>query len=288
MEPILIIAEAGDEADSFHTLHSVIMDGRERIVVTDTGNHVVYLFDQEGNFIKTFGNHGSGPGEFQRPTGIRADAQGRFWVTDRRNAEVDVFDGEGNYLFSVGERGDRKGQFTEPQGIYILDELVYVTDVASSTVNVFNLEGRWLKTCGGAEATDPPLGITEFIVVDDERQVYLADEANGRVVVFERGGRPIYTLGHRGQGRGAFVQDVEGIALDAAGRLYVADEAGKRINVFTKEGQFLAVLGKGAGNGPGEFNSPNGLFIHKELNWLLVADQGNQRIQVFDLDDVSF
>ena len=55
-----------------------------------------------------------------------------------------------------------------------------------------------------------------------------------------------------------------------------------RISKFTKDGKFIKSWGK-LGSGPGEFKTPHGLAIDSRGR-LFVADRGNVRLQLFDLD----
>lgn len=102
---------------------------------------------------------------------------------------------------------------------------------------------------------------------------------------------------------GGDLRDPEGIAISAAGNVYVAD-SNERITEFDPRGNFIRAWGRdvvaGGGTGPeictvaancqygnsgplgGEFQSPQALAIAGGS--VYVADNGNQRIQKFDLD----
>ena len=55
-------------------------------------------FDPDGNFIKSWGGKGKGPGEFDLPHSLVFDAQGLLYIADRNNARIQVFDADGNYI----------------------------------------------------------------------------------------------------------------------------------------------------------------------------------------------
>ena len=46
------------------------------VYVTDRYNHRIQVFSQNGTFLRTFGRHGSGPGELSEPWGICVDHDG--------------------------------------------------------------------------------------------------------------------------------------------------------------------------------------------------------------------
>ncbi|MBV9506783.1 MAG: 6-bladed beta-propeller [Acidobacteriia bacterium] len=89
------------------------------------GNDRVSKFSKNGKFIKSWGKHGSGPGEFNAPHTIAIDSQGRLFVGDRNNNRIEIFDQDGRYL-------DQWKQFGRPSGIFITkDDTIYVADSES-------------------------------------------------------------------------------------------------------------------------------------------------------------
>src|ERR1039458_7328522 len=51
--------------------------------------------DKDGNWIKSWGNRGNKPGEFNNPHNIATDAKGDLYVADRGNRRIQVFDSDG-------------------------------------------------------------------------------------------------------------------------------------------------------------------------------------------------
>ncbi len=52
---------------------NVAVDKDGNLYVADTLNDRVEVFDADGNFIRTLGKNGDGPGDFARPKGIAVD-----------------------------------------------------------------------------------------------------------------------------------------------------------------------------------------------------------------------
>ena len=50
----------------------IAVDSDGNVLVTDWRNDRVQKFDADGRFLMSFGNSGSGEGEFNRPNGITA------------------------------------------------------------------------------------------------------------------------------------------------------------------------------------------------------------------------
>ena len=64
-------------------------------------NSRVAKIDKDGNWIKSWGEPGTGPGQFNTPHSIATDDAGHVYVADRGNGRIQVFDGEGKYLREI-------------------------------------------------------------------------------------------------------------------------------------------------------------------------------------------
>lgn len=84
----------------------------------------------------------------------------------------------------------------------------------------------------------------------------------------------------------------QGLDYDTIGnRLLVAEGSNQVVQLFDGAGlTVLATLGVGgtAGSDDGHFSSPNGVAFDPIHNRILVADSGNDRVQIFDAGSLSF
>ncbi len=64
-------------------------------------NSRVAKVDKNGKWLKSFGEPGDQPGQFNTPHSIAADAQGNIYVADRGNRRIQVFDGDGKFLRQI-------------------------------------------------------------------------------------------------------------------------------------------------------------------------------------------
>ena len=122
--------------------------------------------------------------------------------------------------------------------------------------------------------------MTDLAVADDEN-VYVSDEYQNLIVVFNSDGEELIRWGDAGAGEGQ-LGGPAGLAFDGEDNLYVVDGQNDRVQKFTKDGQFLTGWGS-SGSGDGEFNHPWGITIDREGD-VYVADWGNSRIQKFSPD----
>jgi len=114
-----------------------------RILVTDTGNGRVQVFDRLGSFL--FSLDGSGPGArpLRRPEGIAYDRRGLVYVSDPTQARVVIFDADGRPLAEIGAPA-----LSAPSGLaFDGDSTLFVVDTAvdgivSFVVHVDAAEGE--------------------------------------------------------------------------------------------------------------------------------------------------
>jgi DNA-binding beta-propeller fold protein YncE len=94
------------------------------LYVTDGyGNARVHRFNAKGGLIRSWGEPGTGPGQFNLPHGIWVATDGRVFVTDRENDRIQIFSPEGEFL-------DQWTHLQRPTDIYMDREgLVYVSSL---------------------------------------------------------------------------------------------------------------------------------------------------------------
>jgi hypothetical protein len=69
------------------------------IWVSDGYNNArVHRYSPDGTLRWSFGQPGSGPGEFNLPHCLATDEEGRLYVADRENHRIQIFDDDGRYL----------------------------------------------------------------------------------------------------------------------------------------------------------------------------------------------
>jgi sugar lactone lactonase YvrE len=84
--------------EPFHRCTHTALSPKGEIYVSDGyGNACVHKYSPDGKLLKTWGEPGSDPGQFNIVHNIVTDADGWVYVADRENHRVQVFDGNGKY-----------------------------------------------------------------------------------------------------------------------------------------------------------------------------------------------
>lgn len=252
----------------------------ERIYVSDTNNKRVQIFDYEGNPIKTFGERGSKPGQFQFPYGLAGDSQGNIYVADLYNGTVSKHDKDGKFVGLFAEKQPSEKIFEGPAGMAIRDDKVYVTDVKQHVLKIFDLNGKLLSTVGKPGRAEGQLNAPNAVTVDKEGNIYVTDTGNQRVQVFDKDGKFVKIINGSVDGRGQSVfVNPRGVGVDDQGNVYVVNNLTHRLHIFDKDGKTKFIIGE-YGEGEKQFSLPNGLFVD-DRGRVYVTDSMNQRVSIF-------
>jgi len=176
-----------------------------------------------------------------------------------------------------GGEGDGPGQFDGPIGIAIAGDEVFVSDSGNSRIEVFDLEGSFLREIPVSKARPMHIDVANG-------RLYVPDYLGDRIVIMDLEGRVLGELGGSGAGPGLF-DAPSAAAADADGRVWVADFYNQRVQLLDKGGTPVRQLGVTGGKGirGGRFNYPTDVALLSDGR-VVVADAYNDRIQVFSIE----
>jgi sugar lactone lactonase YvrE len=196
---------AGDGSDTFNQPDDVVVAPNGDIFVSDghtanKDNARIVKFTKDGQFIKQWGGHGSGPGQFEVPHALAFDSQGRLFVGDRANNRIQIFDQDGNFIAQWR-------QFGRPSGIFIdKNDVLYVTDSESTDRDGYGHNPGYKRGIRVGNAKD---GTVTAFIPDP-----LAPDATGKLP-------------------GTSIS--EGVAADAMGNIYGAEVGPKALKKYVKK-----------------------------------------------------
>lgn len=119
--------------------------------------------------------------------------------------------------------------------------------------------------------------IPSDIVVGKNGWIYVTENLEGKIYVFDKNGKPYFSFGKKGTGRGEFILPWA-INTDTENIIYVTDIGQHMVQVFTPRGNWKGQFG-GLGEGQGKFNMPFDLDFGK-TGILYILDTGNSKIQL--------
>jgi hypothetical protein len=99
LEEELIIGKEYDEKEMFGYIRGIAFDGEGNVFVADSYELTVKVFDGKGEFVKSFGREGNGPGEFSTLDDIHwCRFDNTLYIPDRRNNRINKFTAGGKFL----------------------------------------------------------------------------------------------------------------------------------------------------------------------------------------------
>ena len=195
----------------FDEVTDVAFDPDGNVYFSDGYNNArVAKYDADGNWVGSWGERGSDPGQFRVPHGIAADDQGRIYVADRSNNRIQVFESDGAFVRQI-TLADLRAQAPVP------------SDYAPRTPSFGRLpdgtyNSLWPNSICITPGPDPVM--------------FTQDMFPGRIYKMSLDGTLLGYLGRDGQAVGQFGW-IHGLACPSANELYVAELLTWRVQKIT-------------------------------------------------------
>ncbi len=93
-----VIGKSDDPDKSFSEVSSFVVDDSGTIYALDFKDRKIKVFDNSGHFIRSFGEHGQGPGELDMPAGIHLTPDNKLIIEDATARKLVYFTLEGAYI----------------------------------------------------------------------------------------------------------------------------------------------------------------------------------------------
>lgn len=110
------------------------------VVACERTDLAIQLFSPAGRYLRGFGTHEVGNGNFTLPSGMFTGADGRIWVLDEIRRSLQVLDADGSVVAVVAGGGTSLGAFEHPSGLASDGRgLIAVSDRGIGRVQVFGV-----------------------------------------------------------------------------------------------------------------------------------------------------
>jgi secreted PhoX family phosphatase len=212
-----------------------------KVYLADTWNHRIQIYDSDGTYYATFGSYGDGQYEFECPSGVGFNpVDGDMYVVDRCNQRIQVFSSGHLYETTLGvldTPGDDSAHLDNPRGVaFDSSGHVYVADNGNLRVQHCVRSGNSFSCSTFAGVLDTFGSELDYlsptaVAVDDQGRVYVTDEWNNRVQVFDAAGAYLATMGGAWGALTGNMRGPLGVAVAGDGTVYSADTYNHRILV---------------------------------------------------------
>jgi hypothetical protein len=164
-------------------------------------NSRIAKVDKDGNWLKSWGEPGDQPGQFNTPHSIALDAQGNVYVADRGNRRIQVFDGDGKFLRqitidvpidsdarpAIGNKPTATTGTMAPGAPWAIcitpgaHQVLYSSDGFPGRIYKLSLDGKVLGVFGKSGKQLGQFGWVHEIACPSENELYVAEILNWRV-----------------------------------------------------------------------------------------------------------
>lgn len=196
--------------------HDVVFDRKGRLLVADTGNSRIAIYEVSGTGGRLVGEL---RGRINRPEGVAVHDDGRVFATGAASNNLVVY--------RDGEVAGETGGFSAPHDVeFAPDGSVWVADAGNDRVVRLDEALQITATLAGSEyAFNGP----RYMDFDTEGRMYVADKNSNQIKVVSRGGELLHVLGTKnpGKGEGLFNRP-EGVEI-AGNVIWFADTYNNRI-----------------------------------------------------------
>jgi hypothetical protein len=163
-------------------------------------NSRIAKIDKDGNWMKSWGEPGDKPGQFDTPHSIAVDAQNNIYVADRGNHRIQVFDRDGKFLRqimidvpvppdarpAIGKKTDHPSGSRMPGSPWAIcitpppHQVLFSSDAFPGRIYKLSLEGTVLGVFGESGKQLGQFGWIHEIACPSENELYVAELLNWR------------------------------------------------------------------------------------------------------------
>jgi hypothetical protein len=135
----------GNEEDKNYYFYRGLLfdvDREGNIFIFDPPNYRIQQFNKRGEYIRSIGRKGQGPGEFENPSYVYLDKGGNIYVPEGFSNKIQIFDKKGEFKNCIRlETSIKSFGITERENIILLSDN-FRPDKLVSEIFMINSSGR--------------------------------------------------------------------------------------------------------------------------------------------------
>lgn len=224
--------EYGAMEGQFTEPSGVAVNAQNDIIVADTNNHRIQIFDKEGRFKFQFGECGKRDSQLLYPNRVSVvKSSGDIIVTERSPThQIQIYNQYGQFVRKFGAN-----VLQHPRGVTVDNKgHIIIVECKVMRVIVFDQFGNVLHKFGCSKHLEFPNGV----VVNDKEEIFISDNRAHCVKVFNYQGVYLRQIGGEG-----ITNYPIGVGINSAGEILVADNHNNfNMTIFTQDGQLINAL----------------------------------------------
>ena len=254
--------ESDDENLQFYKPLDIEQDSKGNIYILDSGNNRIQKFDKDGNFIKSIGQKGKGPGEFQFATDIALDKDDNIYISDGMNQRIQILESDGTFISSFKpEYGPGNLAINSTGEIYIGGGGFVSITMTSSGGSIkmpekpllakYDREGKLLEEIGKRDQFKNMMlqsrGNRIAYTLAKDESIYLNYNIFNKIKKLDNAGNTIFTADRKLRFKPKKVEDKKGSGIERIGSgafsiSFEVDEISRGIALDDKENIFVITV----------------------------------------------
>ncbi len=250
---------------------------RERILVANTGAGTVDVFAAGGEFLLRIGEMGG----LLAPIGTVALSTGRLVILQEKSSVLKIYDEAAQQLDTFNlAAADSSGKFRFSRIFADGKDNLYFLDVGNGRILV--LDKNWKKAAVAGATGRGKLRQPLELALDNAGRIYLADESDCPIRVFDPKGKFLFCLERPAPGKDSYWRPA-GICVDSKNRIWAIDAGRAALRVFDANGNLLQVIDSADGGGR-NFFFPVQITVDR-YGQLYLLEKGKNAIEVFQIEN---
>ncbi|CAH1799726.1 unnamed protein product [Owenia fusiformis] len=199
------------------------------IIIADTMNHRIQIFNQFGVYKTKIGHKGLSNGCFNEPTGVGVCPDGRIVIADKKNRRIQVLGEDGRFKYSFPT-------IDQPFSVTVDTDFNVAIATVARSIELYRRGGKLLKRFELGGSGRSPV----YIAFNDKREVVISDTKDHVIKFYNYEGELLYKFTPESTG--------ESLACHPAGvwihngDIVIADNLNHTINLYSERGRVISQL----------------------------------------------
>ncbi|MDC0358620.1 6-bladed beta-propeller [Oligoflexia bacterium] len=210
-----------------------------------------------------------------KPVAVTVTSAGQIFIIDQGQRSLITIDREKKDFDSI-ESVRKQGLFSLVSVCQAWDDVLLFADSEKNKLFSIGRKKKRVRPFAASVTLNQPTGLAYHPLRDE---VWVVETKAHRIVVLDRHGKRLRTIGARGTGKDDFNYPTS-IWIDAAGTVHVVDSMNFRVKIMDGQGEVLSVFGE-PGDSTGYVARSKGIATDS-FGHIYVVDGLFHTVQIFD------
>lgn len=269
LKHLISIGTPGSEAGQFLEPRDVAVLSNGNLVVADTGNRRVQIFDPQYRHMQNLTGDDL---PFEEPLAVAVNSRNEIFVLDSALQWIYQFDAQGSYLSRFGGPA---AQLFHPRGLAIFaDDTIAVADTGSAQIKLFTPNGDQVGSIGSIGTAPGNLNEPTDVLRDSQGAYLVAEAETDRIQRLDAAGQPL----NQWAIPPAFAFNGPHLAFAPDDSIFVTESQSSTLQRYSPDGMLLDQWQE---IDSVRFVEPIGIYFDGATDRLYITDVATHQVHVF-------